>query len=77
MAAMGATSGAGTACPSGAPGFTPGFYWGSCCSIFSFMCMFCRSLFVLLHIFVWPLCCLSYDIWILNTPLEPSNSSIA
>jgi hypothetical protein len=25
----------------------PWFYWGSCYSIFSFMCMFCRSLFVL------------------------------
>ena len=24
----------------------PGFYWGSCYSQFSFMCMFCRSLFV-------------------------------
>jgi hypothetical protein len=27
---------------------TPGFQWGLCNSIFSFMCMFCRSLFVLL-----------------------------
>ena len=42
-----ATSGAGIANPSGAPEFTPGFEWGSCYSIFSFMCMFCRSLFVL------------------------------
>jgi hypothetical protein len=25
----------------------PGFWWGSCYSIFSFMCMFCRSFFVL------------------------------
>ena len=25
----------------------PGFQWDSCYSIFSFMCMFCRSLFVL------------------------------
>ena len=24
---------------------SPGFYWGSCYLIFSFMCMFCRSLF--------------------------------
>jgi len=30
--------------------FTPGFQWDSCCSIFSFMCMFCRSLFFLLAI---------------------------
>ena len=31
----GATSGAGTAYPSGAPEFIPGFEWGSCYSIFS------------------------------------------
>jgi hypothetical protein len=41
------TSGAGTAYPSGAHEFTPGVQWGSCYLIFSFMCMFCRSLFVL------------------------------
>jgi hypothetical protein len=29
------------------------FYWGSCYSIFSFMCMFCRSLFVLLSFFLF------------------------
>ena len=34
---MGVTSGARTAYPSGAPGFTPGFQWGSCYSIFSYM----------------------------------------
>jgi hypothetical protein len=39
--------GAGIAYPSTAPEFTPGFKWGSCYSIFSFMCMFCRPLFVL------------------------------
>ena len=39
--------------------FTPGFQSGSCYSIFSFICMFCRSLFVLLYFFFWPLCCLS------------------
>ena len=33
----GATSGAGTAYPSGAPVFTPVFT-GLCCSIFSFLC---------------------------------------
>ena len=32
--------------PYRAPEFTPGFYWGSCHSIFSFKCMFCRSLFL-------------------------------
>ena len=41
------SNGAGTSYPSGALEFTTGFYWGSCYSIFSFMCMFCRSLFVL------------------------------
>ena len=40
----GATSRAGTAYPSG----TPTFQWGSCCSIFRFACICCRSLFVLL-----------------------------
>ena len=50
--------------------------WGSCYSIFSFICMFCRSLFVLLYYFFWPLCCLFFcDIWILITPLVSSNSS--
>ena len=34
--------------------------WGSCYSIFSCMCIFCRSLLVLLSFFAWPLCCLSF-----------------
>jgi hypothetical protein len=38
----------------------PSFWWGSCYSIFSFMCMFCRSLFVLLYFFFWSLSCLSF-----------------
>ena len=45
-------------------------------SIFSFICMFCRSLFVLLDFFFWPLCCLFiFDIQILITSLVSSNSS--
>ena len=32
------TSGEETADPSGAPEFTPALEWGSCYSIFSFMC---------------------------------------
>ena len=45
-------------------------------SSFSFICMFCRSLFVLLYFFFWPLCCLFFfDIRILNTPLVSLNSS--
>ena len=42
----------------GAPEFTPYFKWGSCYSILSFMCMFCRSLsfctFSFCHYVVWP-----------------------
>ena len=39
--------------------------------------MFCRSLFVLLYFFFWPLCCLSFfDMRILITPLVSSNSSV-
>ena len=43
------------------PSLSPaGFYLGSCYSISSFMCMFCRSLFLLLYLFFWPLCCLFF-----------------
>ena len=35
----------------------------------------CRSLFVLLYVFFWSLCCLFFDIRILITPLVSSNSS--
>ena len=49
--------------------------WGSRYSIFSFMCVFCRSLFVLLYFFFWPLFCLFFfDVRILITPLVSSNS---
>jgi hypothetical protein len=52
----------------------PGFLWGSWYSIFSFMCMFCRSSFVLL--FFCLLCCrFFFDTRILITPLVSSNSS--
>ena len=38
---------------------------------------FCRSLFVLLFFFFWPLCCLSFfDLRILITPLVSSSSSL-
>jgi hypothetical protein len=47
-----------------------------CYSIFSFMCIFCRSLFVLLYLLFRPLCCLFFfDLSILITPLVSSNSS--
>ena len=48
------TNGAGTDYPSGAPEFTSGY------SIFSYMCMLCRSLLVLFYFFFWPLCCLFF-----------------
>ena len=60
----GTTSGEGTAYPSKAPEFNHGFQWGSCYSIFSFTCMFCRSLFVLLAIVLSPL-----SLWYLQTLL--------
>jgi hypothetical protein len=50
----------------------PDFLWGSCYLIFSFMCMFCRSLFVLLYFFIWPSCCLFFDLQILVTSLLKS-----
>jgi hypothetical protein len=60
----------------GAPEFTPDFKSGSCYSFYSFICMFCRSLFVLLYFFFWPLCCLSlFDLRNMITPLVSSNSS--
>jgi hypothetical protein len=73
ISTTGATIQAGTAYPSGAHEFTPSFKWGTCYSIFSFICMFCRSLFVLLYFFFWPL--FFFDMRILIVPLVSSNSS--
>ena len=40
---------------------SPQVFWGgSSYTIFSCMCMFCRSLFVLLYFLFWPLCCLFF-----------------
>ena len=69
---IGATSGAGTAYPSGAPEFTPIFSGVCVTRSLVLMCMFCRSLFVF---FFWPLCCLSLDLRILITSLISSHSS--
>ena len=45
---------------------------------FVFYVMFCRSLFVLLSFFFWPLCCVSFfDLRILIKPLVYSDSSYA
>ena len=51
----GVNSGTGSADTTGTSGFTSSFKWGSCYSIFSFMCMVCRSLCVRLSLFFWPL----------------------
>jgi hypothetical protein len=37
--------------------------------------MLCRSLFVLLSFFLWPMCCLSFELLILITHLVSSSSS--
>ena len=67
-----ATSGAVTAYPSGAPEFTLVLSY----SIFGFLCMFSRLLFVLFSFFFWILYGLSFiDLRILITPLISSNSS--
>ena len=73
----GTISGTGTAYPSGTSEFTPGFQRDSCQSIFSCMCVFCRSLCVLFcSFFCWPFCCLFYfDLHILITSLISSKSS--
>ena len=54
MNTTGDTSGAGTAYPE----LIPGFWWGSCYSILSFLCISCRSLIVLFYFLFWPLLCL-------------------
>ena len=43
--------------------------------LFSFLCMFCRSLFVLLSFYFWSLCFLFLYLRILIIPLVSSNSS--
>jgi hypothetical protein len=64
----GATCGAGTAYPSGAPEFTTCFSGVRVARSLAFSVVFCRSLFVLF--FFWPLYCLSfYDLRLLITPL--------
>jgi hypothetical protein len=71
----GGTSGEGTAYTSGAPVFTPGIQWGSCYSIFSFMCNVLLIVVCPLSLFIWALCCLSFFDWrILITPFVSSNS---
>jgi hypothetical protein len=89
-----ATSGAGSAYPSGSSEFAA-MFGGipvaqslvfclhvvlslSICSVsLYFICMFCRSLFVLLYFYFWPLCCLSFfDLRILIIPLWYLQTSV-
>ena len=55
--------------PSGAPEFTPGFSGVHV----SFICMFCKSLFVLLYFLFWPSCYLFF--FGIRIMITPSNSS--
>ena len=48
-----ATSGAGTAYSSGESEFTPGFCWGSCYTISSFMCKLLQIVVCSCVIFLW------------------------
>ena len=73
---MGVTSGQGTAYPSGSPEFTPVLSGVRVTRSLVLKNMICRSLFVLLYLFLWSLCCLFiFVIRILITPLASSNSS--
>ena len=71
----GASSRAGTAYPFGSHEFIPVFSEVRGTRSFSFMCMFCRSLFVHVCFSFWPLRCLFFNIPILIVPLVSSNSS--
>jgi hypothetical protein len=53
-----------------------GYYTGSCYSIFSLLCMFGKSLFVLLYFFFWPFCLFFFDLRILIIPLISSSGSL-
>ena len=65
------TSGAGIVNSSGSPEFTPIFSDVRVAWSLVFCVQSCRSLFVVLFFFFWSLCCLSFDLGILTTPLLP------
>ena len=68
----GATSGVRTAYPSRTPEFTPRFLWVLVSrSLVLCVCFVDRCL----SFFFWPLCCLSFHLQLLITPLVSSNSS--
>ena len=49
----GATCGAGSAYPSGAPEIIPSFWWGSCCLFFSFLCCVMCAIVCLFVFFIF------------------------
>jgi len=71
----GATSETWTNFPSRTSDFTPSFYEVSVAQYLVFCVVLCRSLFVLLSFFFWPLYFLSFNILLLITPLISSNIS--
>jgi hypothetical protein len=71
----GATCGAETAYTFGAFEFTPVFSGVRVARSLVFCVMFYRSLFAPLCVFLWPLCCLSFDLRLLITHLVSSNFS--
>jgi hypothetical protein len=66
---MADSSRAGTVYPSRVHEFTTGFYGIPVAQSLVFCVVFCISLFV------WTLCCLSFDLRLPITPLVSSNSS--
>ena len=56
-------------------GLIPGLQWGSCYSIFSFLCSVLQIVVYLFVSLFCPLCCLSFDLRLLITPLVSSNFS--
>jgi len=70
----GVTSETGIDHSSGTPEINPGFQWGLCHSILSFLWSFMEIIFF--FILFWPLYCLFFfDLWLLITPLVSSNFS--
>ena len=56
------------------PSWPPAFNGVTCCSIITFSTVFCRSLFVFLSFFLWPLYCLFFfNLRLMITPLISSN----
>ena len=49
----GATCGAGSAYPSGAPEITPSLWWGSCCLLFGFLCCVVCTIVCLFVFFIF------------------------